>query len=293
MKKGKKITMIFSLFWTIILLVSVTYSWISRSWTPKLEYPKIAIATTGALIITFENDEVYNEVNLNELTNIEEFALKQVSSPNGREFVSADFSPILEKGVPVYDNRTANKYIQTEFWLKTQYESNDDLANRSKEIFLSNDSYIKYDYTDENEPRVDLAIRISIEIQNGPTYILCTGKDGDVDGLDGTYTKKAASLDAIDKPIFENYPETELKAGTYESIIVYDLKYFNGEPDDYGINKNLLTIDSSSGKKVTVRIWLEGCDENCVNEIAGEKLSICLKFDSREVIKNTNNETNN
>ncbi len=288
MKKGKKIAMLFSVVWTFILLVSVTYSWISRSWTPKLEYPKIAIATTGALIITFENDEVYNEVDLNELAQIEEFALKQVSSPNGREFVSADFSPILEKGVPVYDNKTANKYIQTEFWLKTQYESNDELANRTKEVFLSSDSYIRYETTDENEPRADLAIRISIEIQNGSTYILCTGKEDDEDGLDGTYTKKAASLEAVNQPIYENYPNTTLKKGTYESIIVYDLKYFNGEPDEYGNNKNLLTIDSSSGKKVTVRIWLEGCDENCVNEIAGKKLSICLKFDSREAAKENN-----
>lgn len=285
MKKGKKITLLFSMFWTLILLVSVTYSWISRSWTPKLDYPRIAIATTGALIITFEDDSVYNEVDLNELTQIEEFALKQVSSPNGREFVSADFSPILEKGVPVYDDKTDKKYIKTEFWLKTQYESNEDLGNRSKEVFLSSDSYIKYDASDDDVARVDLAIRVSIEIQNGPTYILCTGSDNDPDKLDGTYTKKAASLEAVGENIFENYPDTTLKEGTYESIVVYDLNYFNGELDDYGNKKNLLTIDSSSGKKVTVRIWLEGCDENCVNEIAGEKLSICLKFDSKEAAK--------
>lgn len=285
MNKGKKVTLLFSIFWTVILLVSVTYSWISRSWTPKLDYPKIAIATTGALIITFDDDSVYNEVDLNELTSVDEFALKQVSSPDGINFLSADFSPILEKGVPVYDKKTENKYIQTEFWLKTQYENNDDLGNRTKEVYLSKDSYIKYDTTSEDEPRVDLAIRISIEIQNGPTYIFCTGKEDDPDGLDGTYTKKAAALSAEGLPIFEEYPATALKEGTFQNIIVYDLNYFNGDVDAYGNKKNLLTIDSASGKKVTVRIWLEGCDENCVNEIAGKKLSICLKFDSREAIK--------
>ena len=284
MNKGKKITIIISLIWTLVLLTSVTYSWIARSWTPKLEYPNMSIATTGALVIAFEDDSVYNEVDLNELTGIEEFALKQVSSVDGINFVSVDFSPILESGVPVYDDNVNNKYVETGFWLKTQYESDADLANRKKEVFISSDSYISYDYEDENEARVDLAIRISIEVQNGPTYILCTGKEGDEDGLDGNYSKKAASLDSIGKEVFAAYPNQTLNEDAYEPIIAYDLHYFNGEPDAYGKNKSLLTIDSASAQKVTVRIWLEGCDENCVNEIAGKKLSVVLKFDSKEVV---------
>ena len=69
MKKTKKVTVIFSLVWTLLMLCVVTYSWIARSWTPKLEYSEIAIATTGALVINID-DEIYNEVNINDFNKI-------------------------------------------------------------------------------------------------------------------------------------------------------------------------------------------------------------------------------
>lgn len=282
MNKGKKLTIIISLVWTLVLLTTVTYSWIARSWTPKLEYPKMSIATTGALVITID-DAIYNEVDVNKLRGVDEFSLKQVSSSDGINFYSADFNPILEGGVPVYDKNVLDKYIETEFWLKTQYESDNELADRKKEIFISSDSYIKCEYEDESEPRVDLAIRISIDIQNGPTYILCVGKEGDEDGLDGIYSKKAASENSVGKEVFDENSEDGLNQDAYVPVMVYDLHYFDGTEDDYGNKKTLFTIDSASAQKVTVRIWLEGCDENCVNEIAGKKLSLVLKFDSREV----------
>lgn len=290
MRKYKKVALLFSLLWTVILLVSVTYSWIARSWTPKLEYPQVSIGTTGALVITID-DKAYNEVDLNSLTGIEDFALQQVSSTDGINFVSADFGPVLNEKPPLYDKITNGKYIQTEFWLKTQYESDDDLGNRKKEIYLDvENTSITYAYDDPNEPRVDLAIRISIEIDKGVTYILCKGKEGDPDGLDLIYSKNAAPESSVSKEIFEDYPNNmDLKEGTYVPILAYDLKYFDGNYDErIKKNRSLFTLETSSARKVTVRIWLEGCDPNCVNEIAGSKLSVVLQFNSKEaLVENT------
>ena len=280
MRKGKKVALLFSMVWTVILLISVTYSWIARSWTPKLDYPQISIGTTGALVITID-DKAYNSVNLNSLTGIEDFALQQVSSTDGINFVSANFSPILEGNVPIYDDLTNGKYIETEFWLKTQYESDSGLADQKKEVYLDiENTLIKCDYDDPNRARVDLAIRISIEIQNGPTYILCKGSNE----IDKIYTKNAAPMSSIGSNIFENYPSDQsLKEGTYLPIRVYDLTYFDGNYDDLiKKNRSLFTIDTSSARKITVRIWLEGCDPNCINEIAGSKLSVVLQFNSKE-----------
>ena len=45
-------------------------------------------------------------------------------------------------------------------------------------------------------------------------------------------------------------------------------------------SKALCTLNPGEQKWVTMRIWLEGQDENCVKEIAGEKFDLVLKFDS-------------
>ena len=56
MNKYKKFLFCVTLLFTISLLTMGTYAWIARSWTPQIEYPKMSIATTGALIIAFEDE---------------------------------------------------------------------------------------------------------------------------------------------------------------------------------------------------------------------------------------------
>lgn len=302
--KFKKTILVFSLFWTLILIVTVTYSWIARSWTPQLEYQHISIATTGSLMITFENEtgdeSVFNEVNVNELAGLDKFALKQVSSVDGKNFLSANFNPILEGKVPVYDSNINGKYIETEFWLKTQYETDEDLRNMKKEVFIHKDSYIQYNpESNNNEASLnsDLTIRIAIEIQNvndNVPYIFCADRssvdatNNNTDGNDGIYeeTLYGAKTIAENYNVFTNYPSdtTLLKKVDDVQILdyqkAYKFSYFDGSSAD----KVLFSIDAASAQKVTVRIWLEGCDDYCLNPIAGKDLSILLKFDSREVV---------
>ena len=78
---------------------------------------------------------------------------------------------------------------------------------------------------------------------------------------------------------------------------VYGLQYFDCgrdfyDPDaDEGFgemnynftrdpSKALFVLKPGEQKWVTMRIWLEGQDANCVKEIAGEVFDLVLKFDS-------------
>ena len=45
-------------------------------------------------------------------------------------------------------------------------------------------------------------------------------------------------------------------------------------------SKALFTLEPGELKWVHLRIWLEGQDTNCIQEIAGEKFDLVLKFDS-------------
>lgn len=291
MKVRKRLLLILSLIWTLGLFIAVSYAWIARSWTPQLEYPNISISTAGALIITLEDENgeesVYNSVNVNEYMNLDEFTLKQVSSLDGKSFISANFNPILDDGVPIYDDNVDGKYIEIEFWLNTQYESDEQLRDRKKEIFIHSDSYIKYNPQNENDKsyNADLTVRMSIELQNinnDIPYILCKDRGTDDGATDDKYdyTLVAAKLDSVGKNIFTNYPTDKSFAyNTYATQKAYKLNYFDGSIPE----RVLFTIDTAAAQKVIVRIWLEGCDEFCQSDIAGKNLSILLKFDARDV----------
>ena len=89
----------------------------------------------------------------------------------------------------------------------------------------------------------------------------------------------AATPDVVGKNVFVNYPEKDLDTSICTKVpYIYDLNYFNGQGNNY-----LFTIAEASVQKVTLRIWLEGCDDYCLNDIAGKNLSILIKFDSKEV----------
>ena len=70
------------------------------------------------------------------------------------------------------------------------------------------------------------------------------------------------------------------------SQICYKIDYFMDDtstPDVVDPREMLFRITSDAMQKVTLRIWLEGCDENCISDIAGKTFSLTVKFDSIDV----------
>lgn len=283
--KKKKLVMILSLVWSLSIFSVATYAWVSRSWEPELEYSEVTIATSGALVITIENKEtgeesIFNEVDLNEYTNTTSFSLKQVSSADGISFLSADFTPTLEGKVPVYNAETEGKYIKTEFWLVAQ-PNNDPTIDNIKDVFIHEET--KIEYTNSGiDADLEQAIRISIELpkQTGvgsDVYIL--GKDQS--GTGSYFYHTGATTDALGEDVFNDYHNDKetLNSGATGRHVMYPLHYFDGSD----ASRTLCRVTSSTKQKVVIRIWLEGCDPNCVSGIAGERFSLTLKFDTRDV----------
>lgn len=294
--KRKKIIMILSLIWSVSLFSVATYAWVARNWSPEIEYSEITIATSGALVISIDdkptdNETTYNEINLNELTNIKSFALKQVSSADGKTFVGADFSPVLENGVPVYDKEVSGKYIETEFWLKAQPYTNSTLEN-IKDIYLHQDTNISYKLNgeDDSSKNLEYAIRISIELPGVlvSPIILCKDRseiattDNELkEAGTGLYRLPAANYDYIGENIYKDYynDKNTLNSEALTTQVAHGFESYMYNYDTKTGNK-LFTISSYITQKVIVRIWLEGCDKYCVSDIAGKSFSLTLKFDS-------------
>lgn len=288
MKKTVKLMSILSVIWILVLCMLFSYSWVARNWTPSLAQERISIASTGSLVIGLSDDTTHNSVNLNDLISEDAFSFKQVSSAEGVVFYTVDFLPVLDDEPPIFTNEIKDRFIEVDFYLKTQ-PNNDSEINFSKYVFIHPETFI----SDDSPTNVSDAIRIGITVDgvnNNKPFIL--GNTGNTN--EAVVGAIAADTDALDKPLYEDHTTKEKynpDATTHQ--MVYDLHYFNGgRPadaafDDYDFTVNpermMFTIGPGEIKHVNLKIWLEGGDENCVDEIAGEVFSILLKFDSMEI----------
>ena len=310
MPKFRRALSAFMALWLCVMLVAFTYTWVSRNWTPSIKSDDIHISSSGALVISILSDTsaVHTEVSLNDVVGLEVnngFVFKQVSSQDGINFFWKDFSPTVSGDLPAIfhkiDNTDSHKkdYIDTRFCLKL-----DDALTTAKYIFIHPETVINYVRDQVEDPDVAKAIRISLTYDKdivtdagtqtvSETVILGHLDDNDdvVNARDdmeandlymGVLSDADGKTDAAD-------------SGALGHQVVYGLQYFDcgritfnkDEPfseSNYNFkrdpNKALFTLNPGELKWIDMRIWLEGQDENCVKEIAGEKFNLVLKFDS-------------
>ena len=310
MPKVRRILSIVLAAWLAVMLITFTYTWVSRNWTPSIKSDDINIASSGALVISVLGDDaaVYTEVSLNDVVGLgvgSSFVFKQVSRQDGVNFFWKDFSPTINGKAPAgfYKIKTSDTrkqdYIDARFCLKL-----DDSLETPKYIFIHPETIISYANEAAEGPDLNKAIRISltydkdIVTESGTqivteTVILADLEDNEsvINAQTDANANKsymAVLNDADGKTDEEN-------SGALGYQTVYGLQYFNcGRPyfnaDDpfnesnYNFTRDesraLFKLSPGEQKWVTMRIWLEGQDDNCIKEIAGEKFNMVLKFDS-------------
>lgn len=310
MPKLRRALSVILAIWLCVMLIAFTYTWVSRNWAPSIKSDDIKIASSGALVISILSDTsaVHKEVSLNDVVGLEvdnSFVFKQVSSQDGVNFFWKDFSPTLNGVDPAVFYKVTGSdihkkdYIDTRFCLKL-----DDALTTSKYIFIHPETVINYIKKNDSDPDLNRAIRISLTYEK--EVVTATGTQtvtetvilGDLEDNesvinaqgDDTVSElyKAVLNDADGKTDEEN-------SGALGYQTVYGLQYFNC--GRYSFNKDdpfneanynfrrdasraLFTLNPGEQKWVNLRIWLEGQDENCIKEIAGEKFNLVLKFDS-------------
>jgi len=289
MSKAKKILTAVTALWLCLLLVVLTYAWVVRNWTPSIEQEDMQINKAGALVISMNGDDNYETISLNKVVGIESFIFKQVSSQNGQSFMWLDFVPTLNQQPAVYAKVTdaqKSNYIETQFALKL-----DDTLTTDRYVFIHPDSFL----SDTTDVHVSDAIRIALDYtvteadgsETNRVYILGNTPQGQ----DTDYSTLAVLPDADGKVKDDPTAVSQQK--------VHSFNYFNGgrttafdsdnpaNPENYNFTpdpgKMLFTLKPGELKWITLRIWLEGADQYCVNEIAGQYFDMSLKFDSISV----------
>lgn len=307
MPKLKKILSAFLALWLCVMLVTFTYTWVSRNWTPSINSENMSIATAGALVISLTGDESYTEVSLNDIIGLETsdaFVFRQVSSQDGMNFFWKDFSPTLKEQPAVFykiDSSDSHKkdYIDTKFCLKL-----DDSLKGAKYVFIHPETMIECVEEPADGLYASNAMRISLSYEKevttaaGTETIKETVILGNLEDNEGVVNADNANTSSLYTGVLNTANgKNELDATAVGHQTVYGLEYFNcgrsffdptlkGEDQSANYNfikdpsKALFKIEPGELVWVEMRIWLEGQDENCVKEIAGDKFDMVLKFDS-------------
>lgn len=271
MEKSSKVKLgikIFFVLQIIFFLGYATYSWITNRGSAELIADNISVSASEGLLIVLPDGTMPKVVNINQLIENSQsnYNLSQVSSTNGIDFYKPD---------PYYYDETGEKfkfikaqpktdYIDLYFYLKTE--------DAAKYIYFdtSLNEAINKAYT-RLEGIASDAIRVGLIVD-------------DINSL--VFGDKAESLEnPIANPtlpvIAEGYstdiPDIMGKPTNTIRQTVYTFENFNSA------SKRLMAMSAYQQKKITFRIWLEGGDNECTNEITGSDFSLGVKFASDNV----------
>ena len=266
-----------SLFLAVVLaFVSISYAWIFSTYFSDITGMNIALSDSQGLIMII-NGEVTQTISINDYLGeaFSEFSLKEVSSANGEDLFLRDMSTYYNDEAGIYDSvsvarddigiiqfRPANfsdnnlSYIHFSFMLQAAG------TNRYL-IFDSVESFIK-----NTNGELMYPIRVSLSFDDGTTEVTkIVGNRQEYVG--NYYTQAISNLDSY------------TKVGYTTNQNVNSFQGYNGyNGGTFSPAKTLFYLQQDVNVNVTVRIWLEGGDPLCRDEIAGSELDINLKFDN-------------
>ncbi len=296
MSKQMKMSVIMVIVSLFILSVS-TYAWFLITNTPKVENISLTADTLGDLKIadTKKNGmpgTYGDKIDLADSSGVKTY-LSPVTTKNGITF----FSPVYLEGAVASlnketdENRLHSKYVyEKTFYLRAGGEKDEIDQEQAKnyDIFLvgtsansNNGSYMKQKgkSTSGNEITAANSLRISLTFEGGitgkaVTVIYEPNADRDNKGVEGTnmafYTYNGKDAD---------------KYGAYATIQQNYDRSFVSNSNNPSRSIALDTIREGEDVKVTMRIWLEGMDKDCVNEIAADEIIGQIQFISEENLK--------
>ena len=301
---------------TTLLLSYVSYSWIRREWSPRIEQSGITIATGNTLTFVFDKEDGGTTAqSILDLLGDPNFKLKSVSNLTGQseDFFSLDPSSsnqLGQSGVQFYqlhniasNNKNLdpirigaqNGYVDVKFTVKAP--NNDEYR---RYIYIDSDSFLNV--AEGVDPTVLSAIRISVSFLDvdgddryGITYIFGHLEENEYkhhvainnERLEGSQEFALEGARRYADELTENGDPDPLttvvgKDGkTYylqkTGAEIHSFDEFNGDKTDIA-NTTLFELEKDRAKEIRVRIWVEGEDPACTTAIAGKDFNLLLKF---------------
>lgn len=304
-KKAKKArSVVMMLLMCILLLSAATYAWFSLSNTARVNNLTMTVSEANGLrvaldkgstpaeqdwkgSISLDSDNGYNVLGL----------LKPATTANGKDFYrpvyndEGEVSDLTQDGVVELNKEnkdpksgktntatTEGHYCKYTFYMQSLKEdanvrlvAGKDLANASRTgTYLVQKEDAQKDA--KNQSNAAAAMRISIYagdsnygIYEPAANVEVSGTKSEADKKSGYDTKVGGELKYSTQP--QNYP---------------DGKFTGTGATSTGNSNTIITLKKNEATLVTLYIWIEGADPNCVNQIQLDDLQMQLQFEKDE-----------
>lgn len=260
----------------IIVLLSFAYSWIFKTYFSNIQGINIGLVESQGLIMYIDGTSTEAiDINTYLGETFSTFTLKEASSHNGRDIflresgdyywgdntydgfdVARDNTGIIKLKPAVEQDHNVN-FLYFSFVLQASGE------NRYL-VFDDEKSFIKNEEGNPNYP-----VRVSITF--GDTFDGNTVIVGNRTEFNGNFGTKSVEYIDPDTKVGITSGQT---SGTFSDYSGYD------EHSVFNPSRTLYYLEETTPINVTVRIWLEGGDLLCVDDIAATLLDISLHFDN-------------
>ena len=264
-KKGNVSSIIIMIIITSLIMVTTTYAWFTISNTPKVNGLSMTAGTSGSLKIASENNGspgTYQDTLDFDANYFSSVKLAPVTTADGISFYSPTYN---DDGTGVTDFKmiTATNLLKSvgsaTFYLKaesSQYATFDIcLLGGGNATFVNGTSAL---YSAQDSVRVSFTIQDS----NGTKTVIYEPNS------DATLNSTTRATNASGNTTY----------GGYTTIAQHsDLSFYSNGVGSTR-SDSLFTINTGEDVKITMKVWIEGMDKDCVNEIAKDTISAAIKF---------------
>ncbi|MBE5935623.1 MAG: hypothetical protein E7262_07505 [Lachnospiraceae bacterium] len=304
-KKTKKIlTAISTTMLSMLLLVSVTYAWFTLTNKPKIEGFNLKVGTTGKLEIAKE-DKVYGnkiafdeDANSDDTPDISTWCLKPLSTIDMVTFYKPshrDQNGVVDETEPItieelntngyINNTTANNgyLIKKEFYLKATVDA--ELNSKAINVKLvagnKTDTAITgtYIYNKNEDKKAAAAVRVGF---------ICEGVNTQLQPETQKVFLEPHWNESVSQTPAQQYSAGNGWTTTNPTTIKHNPSgtfYLGGTSPDNNAKEtgDIFKIKPNHDTKVTMFIWLEGADKDCVNDIQGSDIGYSFQFISNDL----------
>lgn len=325
----KQIIMTISMIIVSVLVISVTsYAWFKITNTPKITGAEFVADTLGDLKISDavkDNSGNYtpvsyvDSINLFEAGDLDKRYLSPVTTEDGISFYKpvylegkVDSLQLLNTSVEAQNKELHTKYMyEKKFFLKAGNQvaadkakyydihfigmTQSEILNNPASIDTTTGTYIIPNGTD-NESAAN-AIRISFEVNEAAKADATTEMNSSVATTSTSnvviYEPNSNSDNGGSDANMVTYVNgNNEKFGEYKTLKQFANKSFdvnNNNAELKAQSQPICTIKEGVDVEITLRMWVEGMDKDCMNDIAADKMIGQIQFISSENLDHITN----
>ncbi len=276
-KKRKILLGVSVVIFNVLFLTTAAYAWFSLTNAPSVHNMVLKAGTSGELLISNERDGEYSDSITLEFD--EECCLRPLTTINGTTFYRPIYGAdgVVEK---VSDTAITNSEIETMI----------NAVESEGGWLIKKTFYLKSSVSDLKK----IDVRLMAPIPNREKGTVITNAFEDTSAAEAirisfTHNGVTAVVEPLADVVTKEADTNQAKMAGWDNMSVIKQNSSNNFSADGGrtynqsVSDKLFDIPTNEPAEVTMYIWLEGADRDCVNAIMGNTINVELRFFSEEI----------